>query len=182
MDEEWRDIPGFGGHYMASTLGRIMTKERKVVRRHPSLMVDHEFTYKARVLNPTKPGSGGYLNVHLGVDKSKKLMRVHRLVLMAFKGMPMPDQEGCHNDSNPANNAPSNLRWDTHINNNADRKARGMYATGEHHPMAKFSNELIAKLRAEKIDYKDAVRIYGMSRTHAHRLFGKTSQPGRVKG
>lgn len=182
MGEVWKDIPGYGGHYMASSLGRIMAKDRIVVRRHPTLFVDREFSYKSRILKASNPDKDGYLQAHLGVDGVKFSVRVHHLVLLAFVG-PRPDgQEGCHFDGNPANNSATNLRWDTHDNNSKDRKAHGNYATGELHPMAKFSNELIAKLRAEKVDYKDAARIYGMSRTHAHRLLCKTSQPARMTG
>lgn len=173
MDEFWRDIPGYGGHYMASSFGRIMAKERKVTRMHPSLPGPYTFTYAQRVLRPHKVDKYGHLNVHIGIDGVKHGIGVHRLVLFAFVGLPMPGQEACHNDGDASNNRPENLRWDTHKNNNGDRHKHGRYVTGERHPMAKFPDDLIAKLRAENVDYKDAVRIYGLSRTHAHRLLSK---------
>lgn len=173
MDEVWKDVIGFGGHYMASSFGRIMTKRREVVRKNPSSGAMCVFVYKARILSPTKSDKYGHLTVHIGVDGKKSVVGIHRLVLLAFTGPPLDGQEACHNDGNAGNNRPENLRWDTHYNNNRDRHRHGRYATGERHPMAKFSDELIAKIRADGTGYAEAAKQYGISRTHAHRLFVK---------
>jgi hypothetical protein len=45
---------------------------------------------------------------------------IHVLVLTAFVGPCPSGLEGCHRDSNPANNRLDNLRWDTPANNKLD--------------------------------------------------------------
>jgi len=59
-----------------------------------------------------------------GTDK-QKLVKVHRLVLLAFVGAPPKGMEACHYDGDPQNNNLSNLRWDTAKENWVDRKRHG---------------------------------------------------------
>jgi len=148
MEEIWKDIPGYGDFYMASNLGRIKVKKRKIKK----LCVLHnkivEQTYKERILNPSKIDKYGHMSVHFGVNKEKFNVLVHRLVLFAFVGLPENGYEACHNNGIANDNRIENLRWDTHANNNVDRKKHGNYPTGKDHPMygRKMSNELKEKL------------------------------------
>lgn len=61
--------------------------------------------------------NGGYMTVKLKIN-GLKVMRVHRLVALAF--IPNPDNKPCidHIDGNPFNNHVDNLRWVTHSENN----------------------------------------------------------------
>ena len=162
--EIWADVPGFGGHYRVSTKGRVIVKRRAVTRmgRHGKLVT---YNYRARLLRPTN--SNGYKSVHIGVNGTKYTALVHHLVLAAFLGPKPKGQFGCHNDGNPMNNCLSNLRWDTHKGNMADRKAHGMYPSGEDHPMAKFSNETRQKI--SQMNLQQAL-AFGVSKTHFYRL------------
>ncbi|HEY0586229.1 MAG TPA: HNH endonuclease, partial [Pseudoduganella sp.] len=101
--------------------------------------------YKGRMLKVTVD-EDGYGTVHIGVDKKKTKLRVNRAVLMAFVGMPPEGMESCHNNGNPRDNTLGNLRWDTHFNNNQDRVKHGTYATGEAHPMARISAEMVLEI------------------------------------
>lgn len=74
-------------------------------------------------------------------------MLVHRLVLFAFVGPPPGGMEGCHNNGNPDNNALVNLRWDTHVNNLADRKQHGTLVLGERHHNNRFTLSQIREMR-----------------------------------
>lgn len=137
MTEIWKDIPGFGGHYQASSIGRIRTKDRIVRRAHPAGMAIN-FRYKGRVLKPTN--TRGYLVVHIGVDGVKTNLAVHVAVLLAFVG-PRPDgMEGCHCNGDSLDNRAENLRWDTHLANNRDRLKHETYTRGQRHPMAKLTD------------------------------------------
>jgi len=167
--ETWKQIPGYGGHYRASSLGRIKSLPRIVRKRHQHGKIMSQ-KYGEQILFPQKPDRDGYFHVHLSVDGVKINRTVHRLVLEAFTG-PRPDgMESCHNNSNPTDNRPENLRWDTHANNNGDRLRRGNYATGENHPMSKLSDRCVATIYRSGLSAKEIVLKYRISKTQAHRI------------
>lgn len=131
--EIWKNIPGYGGHYEASNLGDIRVKDRTVEKFCGLHNIVVKQFYKGRLLNPSKSDKYGHMSVHLGYDKKRISVSVHKLVLLAFVG-PAPDgMECCHNNGIAWDNRIENLRWDTHKNNNADRKKHGKYATGKDH-------------------------------------------------
>lgn len=90
---------------------------------------------------------------------------VHDLVLEAFTG-PRPDgMEGCHNDGVPANNVHSNLRWDTHQGNNADKKLHGTAQIGTLHWKCVYTADQIReckRLSATGLDATEVSRITGV--------------------
>ncbi len=78
---------------------------------------------------------------------------VHELVLTAFVGQrPAKEFRCCHYDNNTANNWVTNLRWDTHASNMADKKRHGTQAFGEKMHNARLSNdqarEIIRRVKA----------------------------------
>lgn len=102
---EWLPIPGFEDYLVSDrgAIARMTPRGRKMLR----------------------PGHNvsGHLYVNLyDVDGRRHREYVHRLVLFAFVGQPAPDQECCHWDDDPENNALTNLRWDTSEANHADRR------------------------------------------------------------
>lgn len=104
MTERWRPIPGFDP-YEASDLGRIWNRKTgKVLTPQPN-----------RRNNP-------YFRVYVGKGRRQY---VHRLVLLAFRGSPQPNQEAHHDDDNPRNNLLSNLRWGPISNNRYNRTSWG---------------------------------------------------------
>jgi hypothetical protein len=148
--EEWRDIPGYGNHYQASNLGNIRVKDRIVekVCGFKGVKKPVKQFYKGRLLSLNKSDKYGHCSVHIGYDNKKVTVFVHKLVLLAFVG-PCPEgMECCHNNGIASDNRIENLRWDTHFNNNADRKRHGNYKTGKDHHMygKKISEEARKKL------------------------------------
>lgn len=133
--EIWADIPGYGNHYQASNLGKIRVKDRIVKKFSVFNNRVVEQKYKGRLLNPCKSSKLGHLSVHFGFDNKKVVASVHRLVLEAFIGKCPDGMECCHNNGIADDNRLENLRWDTHENNNKDRKLHGKYPKGEKHPM-----------------------------------------------
>lgn len=168
MLEEWRKVPGFGGHYEASSLGRVRAIDRVVVKKNRwgNLIEQH---YASRVLSPNAV-KYGYLNVHIGVDGKKIVISVHRLVLLAFVGYAPDGCEACHNNGIASDNRPENLRWDTHFNNNQDRKNIGHYAVGEKHPMAKFTPEQVIAIKTGAVTKRQAMAEFGISNSQHHRI------------
>jgi hypothetical protein len=87
----------------------------------------------------------GYMQVGL-TNKQQRHFHVHRLVLLAFVGPAPEGMECCHNDGNKANNALSNLRWDTRSANMKDRTRHGQ-ARGELAGMAKLFPAQVLEIR-----------------------------------
>lgn len=168
-DEEWRQIPGFGGHYEASSLGRIRVKDRIVTKRHKTGKPMQQF-YPGRLLSLVKADKWGHLGVKLCVGDRASTVAVHRMVLLAFVG-PCPEgMEACHNNGIASDNRLENLRWDTHHSNNQDRRAHGTYAKGEQHPMAKLTPEQVQGIRSGAITKAQALRDLGISNSQHHRI------------
>lgn len=125
MREEWRPISGYSG-YEVSSLGRVRSLARADAAGN---------RIKERILKP-RLHTGGYLRVQLSAGKSRDFF-IHRLVLDAFEGPCPAGKEGCHNDGSRQNNAISNLRWGTRLQNMADKKLHGTEQLGAKHWMVR---------------------------------------------
>src|SRR4030066_272565 len=136
MHEEWANIKDFGGHYEASSKGRIRVKPRIIIKKHSRTGKLVEFSYPGKELVQSV-GFGGYLYVTLGVDGKTIKKTVHILVALAFHGDRPEGMVVCHNNGCATDNRPENLRWGTHLDNARDRKNHGRYLSGENHKMAK---------------------------------------------
>lgn len=167
--EKWAALPGYGSHYEVSDLGRVRSKDRFIIKNHPMTKTQSKFFYKGKILKPTL--DSGYYRVHLGVDKKKYLLNVHRAVLLAFVGNPPEGTEGCHNNGVSTDNRLENLRWDTHLSNNKDRIIHNTYARGEDHAMAVINEETVKQIRAGLISKKDS----GVGNTQFWRVKTKKS-------
>ena len=109
--ERWRKVPGWPG-YKISSHGRA--------RSVPRVLADGRW-HGGSLLQPA-PDGDGYLQVTLSDGPRTRRAGVHTLVLEAFTG-PRPDgMEGCHGNGDHQDNWLSNLRWDTHLENERDKK------------------------------------------------------------
>ena len=174
-NEIWKPIPGFGGHYEASSLGNVRSKDRIVVRKNPKTGKQTEFFYKAKMLSPCSSDKYGHQVVHISFDSKKKNVFVHTMILLAFVGERPDGMECCHINGEPTDNRPENLRWDTHYANNQDRKLHGMYVTGQNHPMATLSEKNILAIRSSGKSNKELRQIYPISNSQMHRILTRQS-------
>lgn len=101
MKEIWKDIIGYEDSYQVSNLGRVKSKERIDAVGHP---------WHSRILKPC-PQKSGYLNVDLSRNHSKKKLRVHRLVALAFIPNPNDLPEVNHLNEDKTDNRVCNLEW-----------------------------------------------------------------------
>lgn len=166
--EIWKEIPAYGRLYEASSFGRIRSKERIVLKRHRSGCVMEQF-YRSRILRGSS-GRFGHRYVRLGLYGKEFSEAVHRLVLLAFVGNCPDGFEACHADGNPQNNAPDNLRWDTHTANMADRKRHGKYASCDDHPMAKITNEQACFIRSSNLSGVELSKMFGIGQSQVSRI------------
>jgi hypothetical protein len=147
--EEWRPVPTLQ-HIEASSLGRI----RYVGPKRRKIDTGHVF--------PQSKGSGGYKQVGVPLldgPRHSKTMSVHRLVALAFHGLP-PDWAELveHRDDCKTNNSPDNLFWSTH-KANLNRP------------------DFIAKQRAHKRSAEVRAKISAKMSGKNHPFYGKQRPP-----
>lgn len=138
-DEKWLDIPGYEGKYQASTLGRIRSLDRVIIRSH-----GERLPIKGRILKPRIDSWGRQCVEVCGTNK-----RVHRLVALTF--IPNPDNKPQinHIDSNPSNNKIDNLEWCTRSENMLHAFRFGFHShEGERHNRRKLSKDDVIYIRS----------------------------------
>lgn len=99
MVEEWKRIPGYGGFYNVSNLGRVCSTRNGSIK-----------------IKKLHKNSDGYLKVKIGYGVLSKTLFVHRLVAELFIG-DISNLEVNHIDGDKENNCLSNLEICTHKEN-----------------------------------------------------------------
>lgn len=146
MEKEiWKDIPGFEGHYQASTAGRIRSVDRVKEVQHPIGGIRY-VRYPGKVL-AIGVNKLGYARVNLYHASNH---RVASLVAVTFLGCRKKGLEICHKDGNKLNNSVANLRYDTKSSNEKDKQAHGTDNAGEGNGRSRLTEEDIRAIRADK--------------------------------
>lgn len=148
--EVFKDIPGYEGRYMVSNLGRV--KSIRVTKKGTII----------RLLKPCKLRKG-HLGVVLCTNGRPYGYGVHRLVAAAFIGPRPSKMNVCHSDGNPANNIPSNLRYDTPAGNQADRIRHGTHNRGLRNANNKLTEAQVLAIRADTRPQGIVAADYGIS-------------------
>ena len=115
MTEVWKQVIDWEGFYEVSDHGNVRSVDRTT--KGPMGFQN----LRGRVLK-AGVGVGGRLQVVFCKEGITYNQKVHRLILEAFVGPCPVGFEACHYDGNPANNKLYNLRWDTRLGNNLDRR------------------------------------------------------------
>lgn len=106
--EQWKDVIGFEGRYMVSSLGRVASLS------FPIEAGQLHYARKQHLLTLTIQNNG-YVATALSYAKNKvKTVKVHRLVAEAFIPNPHNFPTVNHKDENKTNNTLNNLEWCTH--------------------------------------------------------------------
>lgn len=164
--EIWKEIPTLNGHYYASNLGRIYS----VARRYPFTLRNGEIIYRqspGRILNQFTE-KAGYKRVQICGVKGKAKEKVHRLVCMAFHGLPNGKMDVNHKNKDKTDNRPENLEWISHRENvlhgQAGRSSTGFVGIYFHPKRNRFQGSiLVGKKRHGIGDHKtlqEAVNAY----------------------
>ena len=136
--EIWKAILGFPG-YEVSDQGRVKSYRKNQDPRYLN-------PFPPMILKPSIDKQGYYLYC-LYKDGKPHYFKGHQLVLLTFIGPCPPGMEPCHEDGKPANNALTNLRWDTRPNNHADKLKHGTDGKGKKNNMAKLTEENVTEIR-----------------------------------
>ena len=118
--EIWKDIPGLEGKYQASSHGRIRSLDRYVDYHCGDRC--YRRLRKGRIIRLPARDRTGHLGFHIGhIPK----VYAHQIIASAFLG---PCPEGMmvlHNNGDPADNRPENLRFGTAADNDHDIYRQG---------------------------------------------------------
>lgn len=138
MEERWLPIEGYGGRYIISNFGRIVSSYP--VRRAKSSELGF-WRQKEGKHQPT----GSYLQVCLYKDGKRKKIFVHILVAKHFVPNPFNLPEVNHKDLDKLNNRYSNLEWTTRRGNAIHARNAGVYN-------AKTNPKRVKKLTEDKVE------------------------------
>lgn len=148
MEEIWLNIPGFGGKYLASSIGRIMVIEQRV--KHCPKGVWLERVLPCRILK-TSSDKLGYKRTTLTIDGEHRPWLVHRLVAQTFIPNPSNLPHVNHIDGCKFNNHQSNLEWVTHAENMAHAAKLGLMFSssgpGMESPAAKLTDDCVREIK-----------------------------------
>lgn len=158
--ERWKPVIGYDGCYEVSDLGRVRSVDRVI-----HFADGRKRFYRSRLCN-FKDHEFGYPLVSLSRKSVTDWRLVHQLVAAAFIG-PRGEQEVCHNNGKVKDARLVNLRYDTRKGNAADMVLHGTRSAGATHYAAKYSDDVIASVRAATGIITDIAAAHRMSRTHA---------------
>lgn len=154
----WKDVPGYEGVYEVSNTGRI----RRVGRARGAT--------PGRILTVKTANGYSYADLSLGDKKVRYL--VHRLVALAFLGLPpTPSSVVNHKNCDKLDNRPENLEWTTYLGNARHAVAHGRVggkpSPGESNGRAKLTHQQALEIRALRgiVGARELARRYGVSRS-----------------
>ena len=139
----YKPVPDYPA-YRVGTDGSVWSKWRRVGGRKRGSVIGDEW----RRMKPYDSKKAGRSQVTLKNDSGFKLVGVHRIVLLAFKGPPPPEKPiAAHNNGNPFDNRLCNLRWASQKENMADKYKHGTEQRGERHPGVKLTEAQVLSAR-----------------------------------
>jgi len=170
---EYRDVPGFPGYRVGSdgSVWSCWTRGERIIDKR----------YMGEKWVQLRPGISplGYSRASLWRDGKKHQIPVHAVVLSAFSGPRPEGMVGAHENNDPRNNRPSNLRWKTQKENMADKFRHGTRQIGERSPGHKLSNNDVAEIRRRYVprikgqhnrtgNLRELAREFGVMRSTIH--------------
>ena len=154
--EEWRDVVGYEGRYLVSSMGRVSSLTyRGSLRAEPIIL---------------KPAPRSRSSAHLGVSllssKGRVTRQVAHLVAEAFIG-PRPEGMGClHRNGVSTDNRKGNLYYGTQADNVSDARRHGTLSSGEANGRAVLDADRVIQIRravALGSPPKEQAALYGVS-------------------
>lgn len=148
--EIWKDIPNYEGYYQVSSLGRVKS-------------LNYNRTRKPRVLKQGLDGYG-YPKSCISKDGKAKNIRVHRLVMLAFKGK--SELQVNHINGIKTDNRLENLEYCTQSENINHAVSNGLILNGENHGKAKLTRACAERIKYghQGMTQKEVANLYGISR------------------
>lgn len=172
MQEVWKDIKGFEGHYQISNTGKVKSLARMRQGRNGSLVPLQERLLKL------KTNKAGYKCVHLRCMEYQCWPNIHRLVAEAFIANPENKPTVNHIDANKENNNVDNLEWSTHseqmvhaVDNNL------LEVRGSPKYSKEFKKQMLDYYNTNNISITALSKIFGVSERTAGRIVNEGVKP-----
>ena len=113
IEEIWKPVVGYEGIYEVSSLGRVKSCERTIIRSN-----GREINFPDKIMK-TSINHKGYLIIDLRKNGKRSGGFVHRLVGKAFIDNPLNKEQINHKNGNKTDNRVQNLEWVTNQENMA---------------------------------------------------------------
>jgi hypothetical protein len=157
---EWRVCPRFPDYEVSDAGG---------MRRCKPGMRDRPFGGELKA-NASK---NGYRTFSLCVNAKNYTVCAYRMVAEAFLGPPpFKGASVCHNDGTKVNDSLTNLRWDSHAGNMADKAGHGVENIGVRNAGAKLNDEAVEVIRA-RVRYGEMQKHLAVEFGIAHSTISK---------
>jgi len=150
MKEQWKEVVGYEGLYLVSSLGRIKSYKRLG-------------NYRTRIKND-RLNRGGYKLIDLCKNSKNKTHTVHRIVAVAFLPNPFNKLTINHKNGIKSDNRLKNLEWATISEN-----LKHAFKTGLKKPtrwmaiLTERQVKEIRRLRKNGLTNKELAKKYGVS-------------------
>lgn len=143
LSEDWKDIPGYEGYYMASNLGRIKSLDRVVTCKNGRTQT------KKGVFPKFEIDKDGYYKLVLHKNGIKKKGFVHRWIAKTFLPNGQSKPVINHIDGNKQNNEIVNLEWVSLSENTKHAFELGLCVMplGNDNPNGKLTKKEVIKIR-----------------------------------
>lgn len=159
--EIWKPVVGYEGYYSITSLGRVQSHKRPTKRKSRSKRIGDFYLSDVNSL--------GYRIVTLKVNGTKRTMKIHRMVAMAFIPNPENKPQVNHKNGIKTDNRVENLEWATASENNIHAIRTGLAAEGSKRRSAKLTKDQVNEIRDHYKIKQEPVRViakrYGMSRS-----------------
>lgn len=162
-DVEYRDVPGFPGYRVGSD-GTVWSCRNRGGRGGIG-KTWRELKHRA--------GPHGYRQISFLRDGKHVTQYIHRVVLLAFVGMPPEGMQARHYNGVNNDNRIENLSWSTPKENHSDKVQHGTHNRGERHNCVRLSNSDVLSVRSMREAGMKLIvisRRFGISTQHVSRI------------
>ena len=169
MTEAWRPIPGYEGIYEVSSLGRVRSLDRVIIRKDGQ----RRFYRGVMITGAVKPD--GYRMIHLSVNRQCASFNLHRIVALLFVDNPDDLPEVNHKNGDKLDNRAENLEWTTRGLNilHAYRTGLRKQPSGEDSNLSKLdwaTADRIRQLAADGLRTSLIAEQVGLSPGHVRKI------------